>query len=341
MNKLIEIKNKVINFYGEYEAYIYPAIKFVLALIVFLTINANIGYMSKISSFPVALVLALVCALLPINGIVLLGGIVILLDMYALSMEVAAITFVLFVVIYCVYFRFAPKDGIGAVITPILYRINIPYVMPVATGLLRKPASAVSIACGTIVYYYLEGIARNASALAAVADDDGGAVSKFNVSIGQLLGNKEMYIVIAIFALTTLVVNAVKKIKADYAWTIAIVSGTLIQLVCLLVAYLTLGLSDKMVWLIIGTVLALLVGFVLQFIFMQLDYARTERVQFEDDEYYYYVKAVPKKMIASEEKVVKHFGNTSSMGKRIPRENEDSVNKADVAREFNIDKDML
>ena len=28
-------------------------------------------------------------------------------------------------------------------------------------------------------------------------------------------------------------------------------------------------------------------------------------------------------------------------GKRIPRENEDGVNKADVAREFNIDKDML
>ena len=40
---------------------------------------------------------------------------------------------------------------------------------------------------------------------------------------------------------------------------------------------------------------------------MNLDYARTENVQFEDDEYYYYVKAVPKKMIAKEEKVVKHL----------------------------------
>ena len=35
-----------------------------------------------------------------------------------------------------------------------------------------------------------------------------------------------------------------------------------------------------------------------QFLFMNLDYARTERVQFEDDDYYYYVKAVPKKTVA-------------------------------------------
>ena len=33
----------------------------------------------------------------------------------------------------------------------------------------------------------------------------------------------------------------------------------------------------------------------MRFIFMNLDYARTENVQFEDDEYYYYVTAVPKR----------------------------------------------
>ncbi len=341
MSKLLEIKKKVIDFYGEYETYIFPAVKFVLALIVFLAINGNIGYMSKISSAPVAIILALICALLPVNGMVLLAGIVVILDAYALSMEVAAITLVIFIVIYCIYFRFAPKDGIVALLTPVFFRINIPYVMPVATGLMRKPVSSLSVVCGTVVYYLLEGIAKNASVLASVSDNNGGVTSKFNVLIGQVLGNKEMYIVVAIFALTTLVVNSVKKIKVDYAWTIAIVSGTLLQLVCLIIAYLVLGLTDKMVWLIVGTIVALIVGFVFQFLFMQLDYARTERVQFEDDDYYYYVKAVPKKMITSEEKVVKHFGNTSSMGRRITSKNNDGVNKDDVAKELDIDKNML
>lgn len=36
-----------------------------------------------------------------------------------------------------------------------------------------------------------------------------------------------------------------------------------------------------------------------------LDYSRTEKVQFEDDEYYYYVKAVPKMTVATPEKKVK------------------------------------
>lgn len=34
--------------------------------------------------------------------------------------------------------------------------------------------------------------------------------------------------------------------------------------------------------------------FLIEFLCFNLDYSRTEKVQFEDDEYYYYVKAVPK-----------------------------------------------
>ena len=36
-----------------------------------------------------------------------------------------------------------------------------------------------------------------------------------------------------------------------------------------------------------------------------MDYSRTEKVQFEDDEYYYYVKAVPKMTVAAQTKTVK------------------------------------
>ena len=36
-----------------------------------------------------------------------------------------------------------------------------------------------------------------------------------------------------------------------------------------------------------------------------VDYNRTEIVQFEDDEYYYYVKAVPKNVVAAADKKVK------------------------------------
>ena len=51
----------------------------------------------------------------------------------------------------------------------------------------------------------------------------------------------------------------------------------------------------------------ILLGLVLELVFFSVDYSRTERVQFEDDEYYYYVKAVPKVVVATPEKTVKHI----------------------------------
>ena len=91
----------------------------------------------------------------------------------------------------------------------------------------------------------------------------------------------------------------------------------------------------------------MLLAFVIQFLFMDLDYDRTERVQFEDDDYYYYVKAVPKKMVAVREVTVRHFGNTASMGKRIshsrqtltPEEEERS--RKVMAQELDIDETLL
>ena len=40
--------------------------------------------------------------------------------------SVFAITFVLFLVLYFVYFRFAPKDGMLVILTPICFQLHIP-----------------------------------------------------------------------------------------------------------------------------------------------------------------------------------------------------------------------
>lgn len=341
MNKLLEIKDKAVKFYGEYENYIFPVIKFVIAFAAFLTIDLNIGYMTQISSLPVALVLALLCALFPANTAIFIASVMILLDMYALSIEAAAITLVLFIVLYFLYFRFAPKDSMVTLLTPVCFQLHIPYVMPVAAGLLRKAYSVIAIVCGTLVYYFLDGIRQNASALAEVTDKKGGSATKLNVTMGQLLENKEMLLVMVVFVITTLVVYQVRRLNVNNSWNIATVAGILVQFVLLLVGYLVLGMTSRIVWLIVGSIISLLVGVVIRFIFMDLDYARTENVQFEDDEYYYYVKAVPKKMIATEEKVVKHFGNTGSLGKKIPKHNQENISRKSIARELDIDEEIF
>lgn len=349
MTNLLEIKDRLIRFYSKYETYLFPVAKFIVAIVLFTVINMNIGFMEKISRFPIALILALVCAILPVNATIWLAAFVVLADMYALSMEVAVTTLVLFAALFFLYFRFAPKDGFAAVLTPVCFKLNIPYVMPIGCSLLRDAYSVVAIICGTVIYYFLDGIHQNSGTLKnVVADGETAATtSKFDISVGQLLSNKEMYLVIAIFTITAIVVYLVRRLEVEHAWTLAIISGVLVEVVGLFVGYLVLNVSGKTLGLLIGNILSLLISFVIQFLFMNLDYARTERVQFEDDDYYYYVKAVPKKMVAVKEVTVKHFGNTASMGKRIDRSKrtltpeEEETSRKVIAKELDIDEDLL
>ena len=48
-----------------------------------------------------------------------------------------------------------------------------------------------------------------------------------------------------------------------------------------------------------------------EFFAFNLDYSRTEKVQFEDDEYYYYVKAVPKVTLSAPERRVKKINKAN------------------------------
>lgn len=346
MTKILELRDRLIRFYSRYETYLFPIVKFIVAISMFCVINKNIGFMKPVSSTSVALVLSLLCAILPVNAMIWLSAFVVLADMYAVSMETAATALLLFAVIFFLYFRFAPRDGIAALLTPVCFQLRIPYIMPVGCSLLRGAYSVIAVVCGTVLYFFLGGIQQNAAALMST-DEDVTSSSRFEISVGQIFLNREMYLVIAVFVVTSLVVYLVRRMEVDHAWTLAIISGTLIEISGLFVGYLVLGITGKTLWLLIGGVISMIFAFIIQFLFMNLDYDRTERVQFEDDDYYYYVKAVPKKMIAVREVTVKHFGNTASMGKRInhsrpaltPEEEERS--RRVMAKELDIDENML
>ena len=71
-----------------------------------------------------------------------------------------------------------------------------------------------------------------------------------------------------------------------------------------------------MITLIIYTVISVVVGLVLEFFVFGGDYTRTERLEYEDDEYYYYVKAVPKMSIAVSDKQVKRINTRRRTGQR-------------------------
>jgi len=227
------------------------------------------------------------------------------------------------------YIKFAPKNGYSIVLTPILCYFRVPQVMPVAVGLLKEPSSYLSVLCGAIAYFYINGVEENIVNFTSTEETEGFA--KLTAALRVLVGNKEMYLVLAAFFITSLVVYCIRRQSVNHAWRIALFAGSMVEMVILLVGYILLGLPGKIQWVIIGTLVSLLISLILEFFFYNLDYSRIERVQFEDDEYYYFVKAVPKVFVAKKDKKVKQI---------TPRK-KTTVNRKELAEELDIDQDLL
>ena len=85
-----------------------------------------------------------------------------------------------------------------------------------------------------------------------------------------------------------------ETLEVEYAWHIAVFGGGIAYMIIMAAGGIFLEATIPVVPLVAGTMVSVFVGEILEFFFFHVDYKRTERLQFEDDEYYYYVKAVPK-----------------------------------------------
>lgn len=329
MTFLLEIREKLRNLYGKYEIYVVVAVKFILGIAVFSWINNELGYMERLNQLAVVLLLALVCAFLPIGAMVAAAGGLVLLHFSALSLEVCAVWLGLLLILFCLYWRFAPGHGYSALLTPLLCAMRVPQVMPVAMGLLEGPSSYLSALSGAAAFFYIRGIQENIAVF--TAEDEAEGFSKLSVALKALADNKEMYLVLGAFLVTSLAVYAIRRQSMAYAWSIALFVGNFIQMGILLVGYILLAMPGKILWAILGTLLSVGVSLILEFFFYNLDFSRVERVQFEDDEYYYFVKAVPKMFVARKDKRVK----------RITPKKRTTVSRKQLAEELDIDQDLL
>ena len=303
MTGLLEMREKLKLLYGRNEVFIVPVLKFLLAFVTLTVVNGRLGYMSRVDNLAIVLIVSLLCSFLPNGCIIMFAALFSLLHMYALSLEVALAGLCLYLVMFLMFFRFSPKDSLVVILTPMLFAMKIPYVMPIAMGLLGTPASAVSIACGVIVYYFLNHVIGSATAISTL--EEGDATAKLKLMIDGLIDNKAMLVIIVAFAITVIVVYLIRRMSIEYAWTIAMIAGAIVDLIVLLAGDLIYDTNVSVIGAIFGSILAILVGKVLEFFRFCVDYSRTEKVQFEDDEYYYYVKAVPKMTVAAQTKTVK------------------------------------
>lgn len=303
MTALLELRENLKKIYSRNEAFILPVIKFLLGVIVLSIINGKMGYMTKLDNMAIVLIVSLLCSFLPTGFMAFFAMMFAVLHMYALSIETAAVGLVVFLLLYLLFLRFTAKEALVVVLTPVLCMLKLPYVIPVAMGLIGTPASCVSVGCGVVVYYLLQTVITNAPTINSMGAEE--ATAKLRLLIDGMLGNKAMLVMIAAFAITVIVVYLIRRMSVDHSWTIAMVAGVMIEVMILLVGDLMYDTNLSIVSALLGAVVTLIACKIIEFFRFCLDYSRTEKVQFEDDEYYYYVKAVPKMTVAAPTNTVK------------------------------------
>lgn len=292
MMGLLVFKERLKTFYAKNSVLVLAGIKFLLTFIAIYEINKNAGFMPKLTNMFVPPVMGLVGACLPYGVTAFLVGVFLLIQLYAVSAEVAVITFVFLMIVILLYYGFQPGDSVLLLITPVLFFLKVPFAVPLIVGLTGSLLSVIPMSCGIFIYYVIQYVKQNTSFLAG--DTPTELTQVFVQVVKSIIGNQTMLVMIVAFCLSALVVYMVKNLSINYSWGIAIAAGVIIQLTVIFIGDFKFDISPSVPGLIIGIAASAAIAAVYHFFVFAVDYTRTEYLQYEDDDYYYYVKAVPK-----------------------------------------------
>ncbi len=371
MSNIYIIKEQMMGLYSKWSRWIDMVFRFVIGIIAFSYVNDTIGYMAVLDNIFIVIGMALLAAFFPLSITVLLAAGLILAHLSSFHILFMALTAVLFFLIFVFCFRFTAKGAGILLLTPVSFVLGVPYIMPIAIGLVGSVTGIVPLILGAVVYFFflfihdMEGIMdkveqakeataaefevhdalvaevqalteqgadpaliqetqlsaeaaavevqvaqeAQAAAEATLSDLESGGV--FTELLEQIALNKELWVAIAMLALGVCIVFGIKKIGMSHSWKIAVASGIAMNFVVVISGSIMFDLAIPMTELLIGNLLALIIGLGLEILFLGVDYNRTEILDFEDDEYVYYVKAVPKVRVAKQQKTVKKINSNN------------------------------
>lgn len=310
---LLEIKEYLKLFYAKFDIYVISLFKFLLTFTALSMINNRLGYMDRLNDNVIVLLLSLICALLPWGASAAALALFILGHFYAVSIELTGIMLVILLIMFCLYLRFGNGDSAYIVLTFIMFSMKIPYVIPIIAGLAGGVATAVPVVFGIIIFYIVQFVNGNAAALTSSGTEE--MLAKFRLIIDNIIGNRQMFLMIVAFTVTIILVYIIRKLAIDFSWFIAIGVGAIVNVMILLIGELMLDIPITAGGIFLGTVVAVIVGAVLQFFLFSVDYRRAEKVKFEDDNYVYFVKAVPKINIKFSKKSIKKISTKKIKGR--------------------------
>lgn len=301
-----DIRAKVIGLYQKYDYIIKLILKLILVAVVLTKIKDAVGFRDSISKGSIIFLLSLVSAFLPSSLMTLVIIAYLFLQVLAASSLMALTVLAICLVLYCFFLRFTPKQSAVVVALPVLRSMGFPYLMPLGLGLFSNLLSIVPVCCGVFGYYMVSFIKANTLALEQMVSSEATEpLIMYMEVLDKLIKNPAMYVIMFIYAAVIIVVYFVRRLNMDYSFEISIGVGTGVMLLGYIIGSLKYDLGVSLVSVILCTLVSAVLVYIFMFFYRVLNYAATEHVQFEDDDYYYYVKAVPKVNVGVPKKAVK------------------------------------
>ena len=220
---LLEFKEKLKAFYAKGGIYIRYVCNFVLAFLSMFTMSRKISGNGIISNPLICIALSIVCAFLPVNITVVIVTIYMIINLFTLSLELAMIALGVMIVIYLLYFRFAPKTGFIMILTPILFFLKLPYVVPVVAALTVGMTGIVPAVSGVFIYYIITFAANYSTAISTL--DVNNALQNINFIFNNILTNKELVTIVVSFAVVITMIYFIKRLSVNYSAIIAVIAG--------------------------------------------------------------------------------------------------------------------
>ena len=149
-----EIREMIRTVYGKYDVWLRALGKFFPGFWQpFLSFGILWVICRFVDNILILLILALVASFLPLNGMVLICFVVILGELYGLSLPSLAVGGGFLLLVALLYFGLAPQGALAFLLTPLALVLHVPLAVPVASVFWKRPLSAIGIAAGTVSYY--------------------------------------------------------------------------------------------------------------------------------------------------------------------------------------------
>ena len=146
MSSLLAIRDTIRDYLRKFDEITTPIFRFILAYIMFSSINSMYGYSDLFERGIVVFLLSVIAALVSTSVVVFLGGVVIVINSFAVGVQVGVCALFIFIIMYCTYMRVFPNTGWILALVPILYMWNLPYAIPIVVMIFAGASGIVPVA---------------------------------------------------------------------------------------------------------------------------------------------------------------------------------------------------